>query len=155
MYRDPDVFQCHGFYPRRSAQRALDLCFRVCGRGTASSYQSAGLVRGRRLSQRLPIPSPRAAPSGRPPLGQFRLAEGSLHGRVTTTIKAHGASAKNVISETIYITGLQFMVEGDDIRRAFYVDAKAAFPTAAAVQVVALTYPALVLEVEIVAYLGD
>ena len=78
-----------------------------------------------------------------------------VYERINELLKAHGASAKNVISETIYITGLQFMVEGDDIRRAFYVDAKAAFPTAAAVQVVALTYPALVLEVEIVAYLGD
>ena len=68
--------------------------------------------------------------------------------------KAHGASAKNVISETMYITGWQFIAEGGDIRRAFYVDAKAAFPTAAGVQVVALADPALVLEVEIVALPG-
>ena len=78
-----------------------------------------------------------------------------VYARIDELLKAHGASAKNVISETMYITGWQFIAEGGDVRRAFYVDAKAAFPTAAGVQVIALADPALVLEVEIVAYLGD
>ncbi len=77
-----------------------------------------------------------------------------IYQRIGKLLKAHGADAKNVVNETIYHTGWQHVTAGAEIRKAFYDTAKAAYPTAAGIQVVALADPTLVLEIVVVAYLG-
>lgn len=77
-----------------------------------------------------------------------------VYARIAELLKAHGADAKNVISETIYLTGWHFSAQ-EDTRIKFYDDAKAAYPNATGVEVVSLAVPGLVVEIEVVAYLGD
>jgi enamine deaminase RidA (YjgF/YER057c/UK114 family) len=78
-----------------------------------------------------------------------------VYARIAELLKAHGADAKNVVSETAYVTGWQFMAQGAEVRRAFYDDAEAAYPNATGVEVVSLAVPELVVEIEVIAYLGD
>jgi len=59
------------------------------------------------------------------------------------------------VSETIYLTDWQRYFDGAGVRKRFYDKAKAAYPSNAAVEVVSLAAAGLVLEVEIVAYLGE
>ena len=71
--------------------------------------------------------------------------------RIEELLKHYGAGPKNVVSETIYHTGWNFMQA--DARMAFYEGV--AFPNAAGVEVVSLADPALVFEIELIVYLGD
>ena len=78
-----------------------------------------------------------------------------VYSRIQQLLQAHGATARNVVSETIYLTDWQRYFDGAGVRKRFYDEAKAAYPSNAAVEVVSLATAGLVLEVEIVAYLGE
>ena len=78
-----------------------------------------------------------------------------IYDRIKILLEKNGAGPKDVVSETIYLTDWVRFGAGESTRKAFYTDAGAAFPTAAAVEVATLAAAGLVLEVELVAYLGD
>ena len=78
-----------------------------------------------------------------------------VYERIAELLDMYGADAKNVISETIYITGWNHAIAGSKHRDAFYKNDKAAWPNATGIEVVSLAVPGLVVEVEVVAYLGD
>ena len=82
---------------------------------------------------------------------QFRV----VYERIAELLAMYGADAKNVISETIYNTGWDHAIAGGKHRDAFYKNDKAAWPNATGIEVVSLAVPGLVVEVEVVAYLGD
>jgi enamine deaminase RidA (YjgF/YER057c/UK114 family) len=77
-----------------------------------------------------------------------------VYGRIDTILKAHGASYKNVVSETIYLTDWDRFGAGAAIRKKFYDDAGAAYPSAVGQEVVSLALPGLVMEIQMVAYVG-
>ena len=66
----------------------------------------------------------------------------------------HGATARNVVSETHFVNNMEEFFAGAPTRIKFYDDAGAAYPTSVATQVAGLVDPGLVFEVELVAYLG-
>jgi enamine deaminase RidA (YjgF/YER057c/UK114 family) len=78
-----------------------------------------------------------------------------VYGRIKTILEAHGASYKNVVSETIYLTDWDRFVAGADIRKKFFDEVGAAYPSAVGQEVVSLTLPGLVMEVQMVAYVGE
>ena len=67
----------------------------------------------------------------------------------------HGATARNVVKETHFITNMDEFFAGAPIRIKFYDDAGAAYPTSVATQVAGLVDPGLVFEIELIAYLGE
>lgn len=77
-----------------------------------------------------------------------------VYGRIKSILKAHGATYKNVVSETIYLTDWDRFGAGAGIRKKFFDDAGAAYPSAVGQEVVNLAAPGLVLEVQMVAYVG-
>jgi 2-iminobutanoate/2-iminopropanoate deaminase len=77
-----------------------------------------------------------------------------VYGRIKTILEAHGASYKNVVSETLYLTDWQRYFEGAEVRKKFYDDAGAAYPSSVGQEVVSLALPGLVMEVRMVAYVG-
>ena len=78
-----------------------------------------------------------------------------VYGRIETILEAHGASYRNVVSETIYLTDWQHFTASADVRKRFYQEAGAAYPSAVGLKVVALAEPGLVMEVQMVAYVGE
>jgi len=78
-----------------------------------------------------------------------------VYGRIKTILEAHGASYKNVVSETIYLTDWDRFGAGADIRKSFYDEAGAAYPSAVGQEVVNLAVPGLVMEIQMVAYVGE
>lgn len=78
-----------------------------------------------------------------------------VYERIGKILAAHGATFRNVVSETIYITDWVRFAEGAAVRKQFFDDAGAAYPSAVGAEVVALAMPGLVLEVQMVAYVGE
>ena len=78
-----------------------------------------------------------------------------VYGRIMTILEAHGASYRNVVSETIYITDWERYAAGAAIRKKFFTEAGAEFPSAVGQEVVSLAVPGLVMEVQMVAYVGE
>lgn len=78
-----------------------------------------------------------------------------VYERIGKILAAHGATYRNVVSETIYITDWVRFAAGADVRKKFFDDAGAAYPSAVGAEVVALALPGLVLEVQMVAYVGE
>ena len=78
-----------------------------------------------------------------------------VYGRIKTILEAHGASYKNVVSETIYLTDWPRFFEAAEVRKKFYDEVGSAYPTAVGHQVVALALPGLVMEIQMVAYVGE
>jgi 2-iminobutanoate/2-iminopropanoate deaminase len=77
-----------------------------------------------------------------------------VYGRIKAILAAHGASYRNVVSETIYLTDWERYAAGADVRKKFYDDSGAAYPSAVGQEVVSLAVPGLVMEVQMVAYVG-
>ncbi|MGB1882953.1 MAG: RidA family protein [Gammaproteobacteria bacterium] len=77
-----------------------------------------------------------------------------VYDRIKRILAAHGATAKDVVSETIYLTDWEQFGAGAEIRKQFFDDAGAAYPSAVGQQVVSLAAEGLVLEVQVVAYIG-
>ena len=78
-----------------------------------------------------------------------------VYSRIKTILAAHGATFKNVVSETIYLTDWDRLAAGASIRRRFYDEAGAAYPSAVGQEVVSLALLGLVMEVQMVVYLGE
>ena len=78
-----------------------------------------------------------------------------VYSRIKTILEAHGASFRNVVSETIYVTDWQRYFAGAKIRKKFFDDDNAAYPSAVGLKVVSLAVPGLVMEVQMVAYVGE
>ena len=79
-----------------------------------------------------------------------------IYDRVQKILEANGGSAKDIVSETIYITDWQRWFDGAKQHRIqFYDKAGAAYPAATGIEVLSLVDSALVFEVALVAYLGD
>lgn len=70
-------------------------------------------------------------------------------------LTAHGATLKNVVSETHYLTDWDEFVKGAPIRIKAYDDAGAAYPTSVAFEAKSLAAEGLVVEIGVIAYLGD
>jgi 2-iminobutanoate/2-iminopropanoate deaminase len=77
-----------------------------------------------------------------------------VYGRIKTILEAHGASYKNVVSETIYLTDWDRYIAGAAIRRKYFDEVGAAYPSAVGQEVVNLATSGLVMEVQMVAYVG-
>ena len=77
-----------------------------------------------------------------------------VYGRIKAILEAHGATYRNVVSETIYLTDWVRFGAAADVRKKFYDEAGAAYPSAVGQEVVSLALPGLVMEVRMVAYLG-
>lgn len=78
-----------------------------------------------------------------------------LYGYIKKILADHGATAKNIVSETHYVNNMDEFFAGAPIRIKFYDDAGAAYPTSVAAKVAALVDPGLVVEIQLVAYLGE
>lgn len=78
-----------------------------------------------------------------------------VYSRIKTILEAHGASYRNVVSETIYLTDWDRYYAGAEIRKKFFTDAGAEFASAVGQEVVNLAVPGLVMEVQMVAYMGE
>ena len=78
-----------------------------------------------------------------------------VYERIKKILAAHGANYRNVVSETIYLTDWARFGAGADIRKKFFDDDGAAYPSAVGQEVVSLALPGLVLEVQMVAYVGE
>ena len=78
-----------------------------------------------------------------------------VYSRIKTILEAHGASYRNVVSETIYLTDWERYYAGAEIRKKFFTDAGAEFASAVGQEVVNLAVPGLVMEVQMVAYMGE
>jgi 2-iminobutanoate/2-iminopropanoate deaminase len=78
-----------------------------------------------------------------------------VYSRIKTILEAHGASYRNVVSETIYLTYWDRYYAGAEIRKKFFTDAGAEFASAVGQEVVSLAVPGLVMEVQMVAYMGE
>lgn len=74
-----------------------------------------------------------------------------VYGRIKTILEAHGATYRNVVSETIYLTDWVRFGAAAEVRKAFYDDAGAAYPSAVGQEVVSLALPDLVMEIQMVA----
>ena len=78
-----------------------------------------------------------------------------IYDRIKRILAAHGATAKNVVSETLYLTDWEQLGAGAEIRKQFFDEAGAAYPSAVGQEVVSLALEGLVLEVQVVAYVGE
>lgn len=78
-----------------------------------------------------------------------------VYGRIKTILEAHGASFLNVVSETIYLTDWDRFGAGAAIRKRYFDEVGAAYPSAVGQEVVSLALPGLVMEVQMVAYVGE
>jgi 2-iminobutanoate/2-iminopropanoate deaminase len=78
-----------------------------------------------------------------------------IYKRIKQLLKANSATAKNVVSETLYVTDWSRFLDGAAARLNFYDEIGAAYPTAVAFEVRSLAAPGLVVEVQVVAYLGS
>lgn len=77
-----------------------------------------------------------------------------VYERIAAILAAHGATARNVVSETIYLTDWARFGDAAPVRKRFYDDAGAAYPTAVGQEVVSLAEAGLVMEIQMVAYIG-
>ena len=126
-------------------------------KGIEKAYEDFGVSAAVKAGDFLYLGGITALDADSKPIGPYdgkKQAE-VVYARILELLKAYGAGPKNVISETIYTTGWDFSAQSGTIRIDFYDDADAAYPNAAGVEVVSLAVPGLVLEVEVVAYLGD
>lgn len=77
-----------------------------------------------------------------------------IYNYIKKILADHGATAKNIVSETHFINNMDEFFAGAPIRIKFYDDAGAAYPTSVAAHIAGLVDPGLVVEVQLVAYLG-
>ena len=78
-----------------------------------------------------------------------------VYSRIKKILEVHGADYRNVVSETIYLTDWERYGAGAEIRKKYYDDAGAAYPSAVGQEVMSLAVPGLVMEVQMVAYIGE
>ncbi len=78
-----------------------------------------------------------------------------VYDRIKIILEAHGASFRNVVSETIYLTDWDRYLAGAEIRKKYFYDDGAEFASAVGQEVVSLVLPGLVIEVQMVAYVGE
>ena len=78
-----------------------------------------------------------------------------VYDRIKKILTAHGANFRNVVSETIYLTDWDRYLAGAEIRKQYFVDDGAEFASAVGQEVENLVLPGLVIEVQMVAYLGE
>lgn len=78
-----------------------------------------------------------------------------IYGRIKQLLEANGATADNVVSETICITNWEQFEEGAGVRKQFYDEVNAVYPSCLGYQVKSLAAPGLVMEVQLVAYIGS
>jgi len=74
----------------------------------------------------------------------------SLYAGIERTLKAHGATAQNIVKEVLYTTDIEAAKKANAVRRAFY---KGDFPAATWVQITRLYMPQALVEVEVTAHL--
>ena len=74
---------------------------------------------------------------------------------MTSASVAPSASQLLPQRETIYLTDWERFGAGAEIRKKYYDDAGAAYPSAVGQEVVSLAVPGLVMEVQMVAYIGE
>ena len=70
-------------------------------------------------------------------------------------LKKHGATARNVVSETLYIKNYPEYWKGAPIRQKFYDEVGAAYPSTVGFEVVSLSAEDYVFEVQMVVDLAD
>ena len=70
------------------------------------------------------------------------------------TLEANGISLQNVVKETIFTTDMDALVENNDIRTRFYVEAESAPPTATWIECSRLVAPEMMIEIECIAQIN-
>lgn len=74
---------------------------------------------------------------------------------IRTLLKKHGATARNVVSETLYIKNYPEYWKGAPVRQKFYDEVGAAYPSTVGFEVVSLSAEDYVFEVQMVVNLAD
>ncbi|MGR8950405.1 MAG: RidA family protein [Gammaproteobacteria bacterium] len=74
---------------------------------------------------------------------------------IRTLLKKHGATARNVVSETLYIKNYPEYWKGAAVRQKFYDEVGAAYPSTVGFGVVSLSAEDYVFEVQMVVKLAD
>ncbi len=77
-----------------------------------------------------------------------------IYDYITRLLAQHGATARNVVSESLYIATYDEYWKGAPVRQKFYDDAGAAYPSTVGFQVVSLSADDYVFEVHLTAYVG-
>ena len=78
-----------------------------------------------------------------------------IYGYIAQLLAAHGADARNVVSESLYVANYDEYWKGAPVRQKFYDDAGAAYPSTVGFQVVKLSADDYVFEVHLTAYVGS
>jgi len=77
-----------------------------------------------------------------------------IYDYIAKLLAQHGADARNVVSESLYIANYDEYWKAAPVRQKFYDDAGAAYPSTVGFQVVALSAADYVFEVHLTAYVG-
>lgn len=77
-----------------------------------------------------------------------------IYGYISQLLALHGADARNVVSESLYIANYDEYWKGAQVRLQFYDDVGADYPSTVGFQVEALSADDYVFEVHLTAYLG-
>lgn len=78
-----------------------------------------------------------------------------IYGYIKKILADHGATARNVVNETHFANNMDQYFAGAPVRLKFYDDAGAAYPTSVLTKVAGLVDPGLVVEIKVIAYLGN
>jgi 2-iminobutanoate/2-iminopropanoate deaminase len=74
---------------------------------------------------------------------------------ISETLKAHDASLRNIVKETVYTTDLDALAKNADVRARFFQGEDIAPPASSWVQVSRLGDPEWLIEVEVTAVLDQ
>ena len=78
-----------------------------------------------------------------------------IYGFIRTLLEKHGATARNVVSETLYIKNYPEYWKGAPVRQKFYDEVGAAYPSTVGFEVVSLSAEDYVFEVQMIVNLAD
>ncbi len=77
-----------------------------------------------------------------------------IYDTLRKVLEAHGATARNIVEETIFVTDVACFASIGPIRSKFYADAGAEFPSTVGVMTPGLAVSGLMVETRAVAFLG-
>ena len=78
-----------------------------------------------------------------------------IYGLIRTLLEKHGATARNVVSETLYIKNYPEYWKGASVRQKFYDEVGAAYPSTVGFEVASLSAEDYVFEVQMIVNLAD
>ena len=80
--------------------------------------------------------------------GDMAVQLRQIYARILRTLQAHGAQAKDVLKETVFVTDMDAMLAANSVRAGFYGTHT---PACTVVEVTRLAFPPCMAEIELVA----